>query len=304
MYVSRPAELGTLDELLDGLRAGRGGSILLRGDAGMGKTTLLDALVERCGDEITVLHTRGVETEAELAFSALRDLLSPGLDRLAALPGQQADALSAALALGPPASGDRLAVCVATLGLLQATAAARPVLAVVDDLQWLDAASRECVLYAARRAAGPVAVALAVREPEDVALERLGLPELRLEPLDHAASLALLARTAPDLAPSAALAVAEVAAGNPLALVELPGTLTPEQRAGTVNLELPIAPGGRLRAAFADRIDELEPPARRALLVAASHAGADLGTIAAACATRRGSQTPRAAGWCGSPAAR
>ena len=85
MYVSRLGELGTLDELLDGLRAGRGGSILLRGDAGMGKTTLLDALVERCGDEITVLHTRGVETEAELAFSALRELLSPGLDRLATL---------------------------------------------------------------------------------------------------------------------------------------------------------------------------------------------------------------------------
>ena len=97
---------------------------------------------------------RGVETEAELAFCALADLLAPLLDALDALPAPQRTALEAALALGPPAPGERLAVCVATLGCCGRRRSRRPVLAVVDDVQWLDASSRECVEYVARRAGG------------------------------------------------------------------------------------------------------------------------------------------------------
>ena len=124
----------------------------------------------------------GAETEAELAFSALADLLEPVLGGLAALPAPQAAALRGALALGPPATGapapgDRLAVCVAALGVLRAAARQRPVLAVVDDLQWVDVASRECVEYAARRAGGSLAVVLAARDPWPA---RAGLPELRV----------------------------------------------------------------------------------------------------------------------------
>ena len=121
---------------------------------------------------------------------------------------------------------------VATLGLLRAAAAQRPVVAVVDDLQWLDAASRECVLYVARRAGGSLAVAVAVRDPVDPALERLGLPALRLGPFDAGASIELLGQVAPDLAPVAAAALVEAAAGNPLALVELPAALSADQRSG------------------------------------------------------------------------
>jgi DNA-binding CsgD family transcriptional regulator len=283
MLVHRPTELGRLDALLDRVRAGDGGALLLRGAPGIGKTTLLDAFAERCGDDVGVLRARGVETEAELAFSALSDLLAPVLAQRAALPAPQSAALGAALALGPPAPGDRLAVCVATLGLLRAAARLRPLVAIVDDVQWLDAASRECVAYAARRAGGGLAVALAVREPADPVLERAGLPALRLGPLDRRASLELLRHTAPDLAPSVARELAGAAAGNPLALRELPAALGPDERAGIVALERPVAPGGRLQHAFAGRIEELDPLARRALLIAAAHAAGDLPTISAAC---------------------
>ena len=283
MIVSRARELDALGELLDGLRAGHGQALVVRGDPGIGKTTLLDALVARCGTQVMVLRARGVETEAELAFAALSDILAPIVDDLAALPAPQSAALAAALALGPPAPGDRLAVCVATLGVLRAAARRRPVLAVVDDVQWLDAASRECVLYAARRAGGPVAVALAARDPASPALERAGLPELRLEPFDGDDSRALLRAVAPDLAPTVAEAVVPAAAGNPLALVELPATLSADQRAGLVPLELPLAPSTRLHAAFAGRIEGLGAVARRALLVAAAHDGDDLTTVTAAC---------------------
>ena len=291
MIVGRETELRALEALLDGARSGRGGALVIRGEPGIGKTTCLDALAERCGDKVTVLRARGVETEAELAFSGLSDLLGPVVEERGALPAPQAAALAAALALGPPAPGDRLGLCVATLGLLRAAAVRRPVVAIVDDVQWLDASSRECVLYAARRAGGALAVVLALRDHGDVALER-ALPELRLAPVDAEASLALLRRAAPGLAPAVAQALAGAAAGNPLALVELPATLTPDQRTGRAGLEPPVAPGRRLQAAFAGRLEELDPLARRALLVAAAHGGPDLAAVTAACA-RAGTDAER-----------
>ena len=283
MIVSRAAELGRLDELLGSLRAGHGRALVVHGDPGIGKTTLLDALAARCGDDVVVLRARGVETEAELAFAALSDLLAPIAGAIGRLPAAQSAALAAALALGPPAPGDRLAVCVAALGLLRAVATERPVIAIIDDLQWLDAASRECVLYVARRAGGALALALAARDPWDPALERSGLPGLAIGPLQAEASHELLRRVAPDLASAAASALMEAAAGNPLALVELPAILTADQRSGSVELALPVLPGSRLHGSFAARLDELEPPAQRALLVAAAHAGDDLPVISAAC---------------------
>src|SRR5947207_8871644 len=180
MIVSRAAELSRLDDLLTALAGGEGGALVVRGEAGIGKTTLLEALAARSGDAVTVIRACGAETEAELTFSALADLLDPVLGELATLPEPQAAALMGALALGPPAPGDRLAVCVAALGVLRAAAQHRRVLAVVDDLQWVDAASRECVEYAARRAGGPFAVVLAARDPWS---GRAGLPELRVGPV-------------------------------------------------------------------------------------------------------------------------
>src|SRR5690242_9020705 len=285
MIVSRATELSRLDAVLAGLAAGQGEALVLHGEAGIGKTTLLEALAERAGGTVTVVRACGAETEAELAFSALADLLEPVLGDLAALPAPQAAALRGALALGPPvtgapAPGDRLAVCVAALGVLRAAARRRPVLAVVDDLQWVDAASRECIEYAARRADGPLAFVLAARDPWSA---RAGLPELRVGPVDEAGAAALLRSRAPGLAPAAAAAITQAAAGNPLALAELPATLTPGQCAGTEALTLPLAPGRRLQRAFSGRVGALDGQARQALLIAAAYAGPGLPVIAAAC---------------------
>src|SRR5690349_20563013 len=281
MIVSRAAELSRLDDLLTALAGGEGGALVVRGEAGIGKTTLLETLAARAGDAVTVIRAWGAETEAELTFAALADLLDPVLDDLAALPEPQAAALRGALALAPPAPGDRLAVCVATLGVLRAAARRRPVLAVVDDLQWIDASSRECIEYAARRAGGPLAVVLAARDPWQY--EPSDLPELRLGPVDDAGAAELLRHRAPDLAPCVATAIAQAAAGNPLALVELTATLNADQRTGAAPLDLPLVPGRRLQRAFSGRVGALDEPARRALLIAAAHAGPELPVIAAAC---------------------
>src|SRR5262245_48638751 len=286
MIVSRSSELARLDDVLAALRRGQGSALVVRGEAGIGKTTLLDALVERAGTDTLVLRACGAESEVELAFSALTDLLQPVLSGLDELPPLQAAALSGALALGPPLPGDRLAVCVATLGLLRAAAASRPVLVVLDDVQWVDASSRECVEYAARRAGGALAVVLAARDPL-YATATVGLPELALAPLDDAGAAELLRERAPRLSPPVEAAITEAAAGNPLALLELPAMLTAEQRAGAAALELPLAAGGRLQHAFAGRVDTLAPSAQRALLIAAVHAEGELTVIAAACRRAR-----------------
>jgi len=223
MIVSRVAELARLDDMRAALIRGEGSALVVHGDAGIGKTTLLEALVERCGDAVTVVRACGAETEAELAFSALTDLLDPVLDQLDALPVPQAAALMGALALEPPAPGDRLAVCVAALGVLRAAARHRPVLAVVDDVQWVDASSRECIEYVARRTGGPLSVVLAARDPR-YPPERIRLPSLPVGPVDDAAAAELLSQRAPGLAGPVATAIAQAAAGNPLALVELLAT--------------------------------------------------------------------------------
>ena len=194
-------------------------------------------------------------------------------------------------------------MCFASLGVLRAEARRGPVLAVVDDVQWIDASSRECIEYVARRAGGPLAVVLAARDrctrPSASACRTC-----RPGPIDDTAAAELLRRRAPGLAPPVAAAVAQAAAGNPLALVELPATLTARQRAGVAELEFPLVPGGRLQRAFAGRVDALGEPARQALLVAAAHAGAELPVIAAACLRagidgpapgRRGGSRPGAA---------
>src|SRR5215469_16685309 len=157
MIVGRSRELARLDDLLAGLLRGEGSALVVHGEAGIGKTTLLDALAERAGERVTALRVCAAETEAHLAFAALADLLQPLLGELESLPAPQAAALAGALALGPPVPGDRLAVCVATLGVLRAAARRRPVLVVLDDAQWADTASRECVEYVARRAGGALA---------------------------------------------------------------------------------------------------------------------------------------------------
>jgi DNA-binding CsgD family transcriptional regulator len=252
--------------------AGRGDAVAIRGEAGIGKTAILEHAVESAAG-LRILRARGIESEVELAYSALLDLLRPVLNSLDALAEPQAAAVRAALLLSvserPP---DPLAVYVGTLGLLAAAAERSPLLVVVDDLQWVDAPSREAILFAARRLPDdPVATLVAVR---GAAVSTEGLDELRLEPLDDGAAREVMAESA--LAPAVATRVLAAAAGNPLALVELPRALTPDQRDGAAPIPDPM-PGGEAPARlFGHRLSALDDRTRLALVVIAASTTEDM----------------------------
>jgi predicted ATPase len=174
VLVGRDAECGRIDGLIEAARAGRSGVLVLRGEIGTGKSALLGYASERA-DELTLLATRPVESEAELPFAGLADLLRPLLSHLDALPAPQVAALAGALAIGPPVEGDRFAVCAATLGLLATAADERPLLVLVDSAQWLDRSSLQALVFAARRLESEaVAVLFAVRDGVSTALDGLG----------------------------------------------------------------------------------------------------------------------------------
>ena len=147
---SREAETRQIDSLLDGARAGSSGAFVLRGDPGSGKTELLRYAVARAG-RLTVLQAHGLEVESSLAFCALADVFRPVVDRLGTIPEPQSQALAAALGLRPDVRAEGFLVCAATLSLLAAVAEDCPVLTVLDDFHRIDAASREALLFAARR---------------------------------------------------------------------------------------------------------------------------------------------------------
>ena len=150
MLYGRQAETERIETLLADARAGEGRALLVVGDPGVGKTALLAAVARGAG-ETRQLRTVGLEAESALPFSSLSELTEGLRDWIGELPAPQAAAVEGALALGPPAPGDRFAVCAGFLGLLTAAATEQPVLVVVDDTQWLDPASAECVGFAARR---------------------------------------------------------------------------------------------------------------------------------------------------------
>src|SRR5919197_2998485 len=198
--VGRERACAAIDRLLEISTRGESSSLVLRGEAGIGKTALLAYGAERSRDR-AVLRTVGVEAEADLAFAGLYGLLRPVLDKLGELPGTQADALAGALGLAPSVDSDRLLVSAATLSLLAAAADEGPVLCLVDDAQFLDAASAEALVFSARRlAAEPVAMLFAAREGEARRFEAPGLTELVVEGLSGEAAARLMAASAPDAA--------------------------------------------------------------------------------------------------------
>src|SRR5690348_3957791 len=190
----RRSECVALDRLVDEARAEHSGVLLIRGDAGVGKTALLEYAVASAAD-LRVLGAGGVESEMELPFAALHQLCAPLLDRLDGLPVPQRHALEIAFGLSDGPAPDRLFVGLAVLGLLSEVAEQRPLLCVVDDAQWLDKASAQTLAFVARRlAAESVAMLFAVREPID---EFAGLPELLIEGLRGADARSLLASVIP-----------------------------------------------------------------------------------------------------------
>ncbi len=286
--LGRATETAHLDDLIAGAREGRSGAVVVSGEAGIGKTALLDHARGRAElSGLRVLACTGSEAETHLAFAGLSDLLAPLTGLIDDLPPPQADALRGALALGPPVPGDRFTAYAGAFAVLAAAAERSPVLVLADDAHWLDGESAEALLFSARRLdAEDVAIVLGVREGTGSALEDApGVGRLRLGGLEERAAAALLAghaHTAPD--PAVAAALVAGAAGNPLALVELAGALGPGQLAGTEPLPDPLPVGAHLARGLLRPLEGLPDATRRALLVAAADDGADEGRLVRALA--------------------
>src|SRR5438046_651126 len=192
MLFGRTAECQRLDRLIEDARAGTSGALVLRGEAGIGKTALCAYAVAR-GESMRVLTANPAPAESELAFSGLADLVRPVLDFRSELPEPQAAALASALGIGPPLDSGRFTIYVATLALLAEAAERAPVLVVVDEAQWLDASSTEALLFATRRFdSDRIAVVFAVRDGPPTLFDHSELPVIRLPPLGPEAALALL----------------------------------------------------------------------------------------------------------------
>ena len=255
--------------MVEAAREGRSATLLVHGEAGMGKTTLLRNLADHAHG-LRVLRARGIESESELPFAALSELLSPLLDLRSEIPPVQGQALGGALALEATPVTDRFAVAAGVLSLLGAAAERQPVLAVADDLQWLDEASREALLFAARRLdAEGVVLLFGMRDGEGVNAADLGVDTLHLDGLDEESARRLISAEANGFAPAVIDQLVTASAGNPLALREIPRGLSAEQRAGRDLALGPLRPGETLERAFRRRVDALPEPTREALLVAA-----------------------------------
>ena len=282
MLHGRAAELAGIHELLEDARAGRSSVLVIQGEAGSGKTALLEHVATDAKD-FRVLRCTGVESEAELPFAALHLLLLDCLDRLDALPAPQAAALRAAFGLAEAPGVDRFLAGLATLTLLSEVAGDRPLLCLIDDAQWLDRASWDALVFAGRRlGAEGVAVLIGVRDDPGVDLR--GLRVLELGGLSQSAAAALLAERAADLAPNLCDRLIEEANGNPLALIELAAAMRAGDAATggpTVTTALSTT-GRRVLDAFGSQLDRLPPRSRLALLVAAAEDTGELGVVLAA----------------------
>ena len=269
--------------MLADARAGRSGALLMHGEAGIGKTALMRWAIGQASG-MRVLRARGIETESDIPFAGLAELVTPLLDRLDDVPDVQARALRGALALGPATPHDRFTVPAGLLSLLAVAAEEHPVLVAIDDAQWLDEASLEAFLFAGRRVgAEGIAMLGSLRDGTAVAgMDVPWLERLPVSPLADDEARELLA--AERLAPSVADRLVSTAAGNPLALLEIPRLLSDGQRAGREPLEEPLRPGTGVERAFRRALDALEPPARRALLLAATAHTGRLDVIAPALA--------------------
>jgi DNA-binding CsgD family transcriptional regulator len=295
MLYGRSEQLAAIGRLLERMRSGRAGVLVLRGEAGIGKTALLDAAEQKAAGA-QVLRVTGVESEAELPFAALHALMRPALDEIGALPGRQAEALRGAFGMTDAAVADRFLVGLGVLSLVAELAEDRPVLVLVDDAQWVDRASADALVFAARRLQAERAAVLVAARDEPPGADLPGLPELRVPGLDREAAGQLLAGAGLVRAVRDQL-IAE-AGGNPLALIELSRGLSGPQRAGSVTpLILPTAPPvSRVQQAFGARIGGLPQACRRAVLIAALGGLADLAEVSRAIAASGGSLTDLAAG--------
>jgi DNA-binding CsgD family transcriptional regulator/tetratricopeptide (TPR) repeat protein len=271
--LDRERERAALDGLLGDLRSGRGGALVVRGEAGVGKSALLEYVAGAAAD-MRLARAVGVESEMELAFAGLHLLCAPLLDRLEDLPGPRRDALGVAFGLRAGGAPDRFLVALAVLTLLSEVAGERPLLCVVDDAQWLDQASAQVLAFAARRLlAEPVGLIFAAREPGE---QFRGLPDLEVRGLPDKDARALLASAVRvRLDEQVWDRIVAETNGNPLALLELPRGLSPTQLAGGFGLVGVQAVPARIEQGFRDRLEALPGDTRSLMLIAAAEPTGD-----------------------------
>lgn len=272
-------------EMLAESRAGNGNAIAVRGDAGIGKSTLLAHLADTAPDDVRILRATGIEAETELPFAALHLLLRPVRHLIDRLPPAQRDALDTAFGADREQPPDRFLVGLAALTLLADLAEQQPLLCLVDDVQWLDRGSADALLFAARRlTAERITVVFAGRDDADRTVH--GIPQLHLSTLSTADCERLIAEHASELTPEARDRVIGEAEGNPLALLTFMRALTPEQRAGRLSpVPLRLADAsltGRLEQALRATIGDLPTRTRMLLLTAAADGSGDVDIIMAA----------------------
>jgi len=277
MLLGRARERQEIGFALDRARSGTSATLALAGEPGIGKTALLDYAAGQATG-MRLLRARGIESEAQIPFASLLELIRPALPMLGKIPGPQAAAMESALALRPGTGQERFAIGAATLSLLAAYAEDAPLVVVIDDAHWLDGSSAQALLFAVRRlVADPIAVLITVRDGEPSLLDGADLPTLRLGGLtsDEAAMLVL------GLAPEAAARLYGATAGNPLALLEL----APDAH------DLALAPEGApvlvpatIAGAFLRRVGALSDTTRQALILAATSDSSDLTTLGRAAA--------------------
>jgi DNA-binding CsgD family transcriptional regulator len=268
MLLDRRNERAVLDALLEAVRAGHSGALVMRGDAGIGKTALLEYMLESTSG-MRMVRAVGVESEMELAFAALHQLCAPMLDYLERLPAPQRSALAVTFGLSSDVVPDPFFVGVAVLSLLSEATEERPLVCLIDDAQWLDRASAQVLGFVARRLlAESVAMLFAAREPRD---ELRGLPQLVVEGLREDDARELLRSVIPGrLDEDVREQIVVETRGNPLALLELPRGRSAAQLAGGFGLLGAPGLSDRIEDSFVHRLNALPEDSQRLVLVAAA----------------------------------
>jgi DNA-binding CsgD family transcriptional regulator len=290
----RRDECEALERVLDAARAGNSSVLVLHGEAGSGKTALLDVAAERASD-FRVVRVVGVESEMELAFAGLHQLCAPMLDRVEHLPVPQRKALQVAFGLAEGAAPDRFLVGLAVLTLLAESADAQPLACLVDDAQWLDRASVQVLAFVARRAAADqLALVFSLREPSDEP-ELVDLPDLAVSPLGESdARVVLMSAIRGRLDDRVRDRIIAEARGNPLALLRLPLVYTPAELAGGFGLPDTPPVASRVEHSFRRQLQALPTDTQQLLLTAAAEPTGDV-TLLWQAAARQGIDSDAAA---------
>ena len=277
--LGRSSECKVLDRLVAGVRADQSQSLVLRGEAGVGKSALLEYLAGSASG-CRIARATGVEPDTELAFAGLHQLCAPMLEYLDRLPGPQRAALATAFGLSDGTPPDRFVVGLAVLTLLAEAAEEQPLICLVDDVQWLDRVSASTLAFVARRLlAEPVAMVFAVRDPGDEP-ELVGLPELVVRGLRVIDARALLASAIPGrLDERVRDRIVAETRGNPLALLELPRGLTAAEMAGGFGRPDARPLASQIEQSFMRRIDSLPGVTQRLLLTAAAEPVGDVSLL-------------------------